>query len=367
MHQNRDSQHRLQQGKLRLVPKSQPGDTPLVTTLASGNRTHRMDTQVAKLLLILDIMIISLGTMVVSTWLPQAMLTFYSFNIILFLVLACTFKLLDLTDNYYILGKVTLLGCIYLLPQVLFLLLSAAPLSILAGCIFTHMGILAVITACHALVSKGLAKPNPASQYRRMELFIKYVLDKILALFGLLLTLPLFAAIAVLIWLEDRGPVLFCQARIGLDEKPFLMYKLRSMTIDAEEKIKQAASHNHKQTLFKMQHDPRTTRLGRIIRKLSVDELPQLVNVLKGEMSLVGPRPPLPSEHQHMNTEHRRKFLHKPGITGLWQITGRVNNERSFDAVAYYDNLYIENWCLMHDIWILLRTIPIVLLQKGAS
>jgi lipopolysaccharide/colanic/teichoic acid biosynthesis glycosyltransferase len=168
--------------------------------------------------------------------------------------------------------------------------------------------------------------------------------------------------VALCICLESKGAPIFRKIRIGKDEARFTMFKFRSMFSGATS----PDLGTQKQVLYKKPNDARITKLGSILRKLCIDELPQLWNVVRGEMSLVGPRPPIMEEYEQMNWYHRRKFEATPGMTGLWQITGRIKNQRDYNAVAAYDVHYIETWCLAEDIRILLKTIPVVVFRKGA-
>lgn len=180
-----------------------------------------------------------------------------------------------------------------------------------------------------------------------------------------LIALPLLILIAVAIKVGDRGPVLFRQTRVGVHGKEFPCFKFRSMVVDAEAKLaKLQAENEHDGVLFKIKDDPRVTRVGKIIRRLSLDELPQLFNVLRGEMSLVGPRPPLPSEVQQYGDDVRRRLLVKPGITGLWQVSGRSN--LSWEDSVRLDLYYVENWSLSTDVVILFKTVRAVLARDGA-
>jgi lipopolysaccharide/colanic/teichoic acid biosynthesis glycosyltransferase len=183
----------------------------------------------------------------------------------------------------------------------------------------------------------------------------------------ILASAPILAAIAVAIKLEDGGPVLFRQTRVGRDGRLFIMFKFRSMVPDAEARKAALMAQNEMSDgiLFKIRRDPRVTRVGRIIRKLSLDELPQLFNVLRGEMSLVGPRPPVPSEVALYDPGHRRRLAALPGITCLWQVSGR--NEIDFHGQVQLDVAYIERQSIRLDLAILIRTIPAVLAGKGAS
>lgn len=176
---------------------------------------------------------------------------------------------------------------------------------------------------------------------------------------------PIMAFIALLIKLESPGPVLFAQERVGKNGRRFTMYKFRSMVDNAESQRAALMDHNEADgPLFKMRDDPRITRVGKWLRRLSFDELPQLYNVLRGEMSLIGPRPPLPSEVEAYQEWHKRRLEVSPGLTGLWQVSGR--SELTFDEMALLDIYYIENWSLGMDTRILWQTIPRVLLGTGA-
>jgi exopolysaccharide biosynthesis polyprenyl glycosylphosphotransferase len=197
-------------------------------------------------------------------------------------------------------------------------------------------------------------------------LLVKRAVDVGLALLLGVVCLPLAALLALLIKLTSEGPVLFRQVRCGLSGRPFTFYKLRTMTEDAEERLGEVAHLNeHEGPVFKSSHDPRVTRFGRLLRRFSLDEIPQLWNVLKGEMSLVGPRPPLPDEVARYEKWQRRRLSMKPGLTGLWQVSGR-SDLPSFDQWMELDLAYIDNWSLTLDAKILLRTIPTVLSGKGA-
>jgi len=196
--------------------------------------------------------------------------------------------------------------------------------------------------------------------------FLKRGLDITLSLFFLIVLSPLFALIAFFVWVEDGGPVFFAQTRVGRFGRDFKMYKIRSMCLDAEERLKDLLGKNqHKEGItFKIKDDPRITRTGKWLRKFSFDELPQLYNVLIGDMSLVGPRPPVPREVAKYSLEDRRRLAIKPGITCIWQISGR--NEINFSGQVNLDVNYIESQSLATDFKILARTIPAVLSGKGA-
>ena len=177
---------------------------------------------------------------------------------------------------------------------------------------------------------------------------------------------PLFALIAILIKLEDRGPILFRQVRVGRHGRQFMMLKFRSMRVDAEARLKELLAKNQHTggVTFKIKDDPRVTRIGKWIRKFSFDELPQFWNVLVGEMSLVGPRPPVPREVALYTLGDRRRLAVTPGITCIWQISGRA--EIDFPGQVQLDVRYIESRSLWQDIKILFKTIPAVLTGTGA-
>ena len=203
------------------------------------------------------------------------------------------------------------------------------------------------------------------SSYKR--LLIKRVMDIAGGLVGMLITLLFFPFVAIAIKLDSPGPVLFSQIRIGRNGRRFKIYKFRSMYVDAEERKKELEKQNEMQGLmFKMENDPRITRVGKFIRKTSIDELPQFYNVLKGDMSLVGTRPPTADEFEKYNQYYRRRISMTPGLTGLWQVSGRSEIE-DFDDVVRYDLQYIDNWSLTLDVKILLRTVWVVLAGRGSK
>ncbi len=208
------------------------------------------------------------------------------------------------------------------------------------------------------------------------HLFVKRVIDVVGASIVLILASPIMAATAALIWLEDRGPITYTASRAGRRGQFFRMYKFRSMVTNADElKKKMEAENERTGPLFKMSNDPRITRIGKIIRETSIDELPQLLNVLKGDMSLVGPRPALPEEEAAFDEELRDRFEVRPGITGLWQVEARSN--AAFNAYRRLDLHYVENWTLWLDLRILLATAeqvavslalaPLRLFRRGAG
>ncbi len=194
---------------------------------------------------------------------------------------------------------------------------------------------------------------------------LKRVLDVSVATVAIVLSSPIMVITAIAIKLESPGPVIFKQVRVGKDGEHFYCYKFRSMYVDAEQRLKELQAKNEADgPVFKMKRDPRVTRVGRVIRKLSIDELPQLFNVLKGEMSLVGPRPALPSEVAKYTYEQIGRLHAIPGITGLQQVSGR--SDLDFKRWVELDLQYIAEQSIWKDIEILLRTIPAVLLGRGA-
>jgi exopolysaccharide biosynthesis polyprenyl glycosylphosphotransferase len=197
-------------------------------------------------------------------------------------------------------------------------------------------------------------------------LFVKRVLDIVGSFFFLLILSPLFLCIAALIKLEDRGPILFRQKRVGKWGREFEMYKFRSMCLNAEALLAEVLSKNKhsEKVTFKMPNDPRITKVGKWMRRFSLDELPQFFNVLVGDMSLVGPRPPLPREVRLYSPTDRRRLAVMPGLTCLWQIGGR--SEIDFSGQVQLDVQYIESQSLWVDLKILLATIPAVLSGRGA-
>ena len=199
---------------------------------------------------------------------------------------------------------------------------------------------------------------------REVGLLVKRLMDILGAIVGLVLLSPVLIGAAVAIWLTDGAPILFRQERVGLHGRPFTMIKFRTMIRDAEEQLDELMEFNERSgAAFKMEDDPRITRVGKVLRKTSVDELPQLWNVLTGSMSLVGPRPPLPREVAEYDIWHRRRLSMKPGITGLWQIEAR--HEPDFDRWVEHDLIYIDGWSIWLDVKILLRTVPALLTHGG--
>ncbi|TAL22100.1 MAG: sugar transferase [Frankiales bacterium] len=194
---------------------------------------------------------------------------------------------------------------------------------------------------------------------------VKSAFDRVLAALALLLLAPALLGLAVAVRLTSPGPAFFRQERVGRDGQVFRLWKLRSMTVDAEERRADLLHLNeHDGAMFKIRDDPRVTPLGRVLRAWSLDELPQLVNVLRGDMSLVGPRPPLPDEVATYDGHTHRRLLVKPGITGLWQVSGR--SDLSWDETVRLDLQYVEGWSLGLDLTLLARTVVTVLRGRGA-
>jgi exopolysaccharide biosynthesis polyprenyl glycosylphosphotransferase len=177
--------------------------------------------------------------------------------------------------------------------------------------------------------------------------------------------LPLWLVIAAAIKLESRGPVLYRDRRVGLNERGFDMLKFRTMRADAEEMQAQLEEENEAEgALFKIRDDPRVTRVGRVLRRFSIDEIPQVLNVLRNEMSLVGPRPLPVRDYELLEPWHRKRYLVLPGMTGLWQVAGR--SSLGFDDLVRLDFYYLEHWSIWLDISILLKTLPAVISTRGA-
>jgi exopolysaccharide biosynthesis polyprenyl glycosylphosphotransferase len=195
--------------------------------------------------------------------------------------------------------------------------------------------------------------------------FVKRAMDVAISLVGIIFLFPLFILLAVMIRLDSPGPAVFRQIRVGKQEQLFACFKFRSMKVGADEEKDRLLDKNEvRGPVFKMRDDPRITGMGRFIRRTSLDELPQLFNVLMGHMSLVGPRPAIPSEVQRYQPWHKRRLEVAPGMTGLWQVSGR--SELSFDEMVLLDLYYIENWSPLLDLQILVRTLPKAILGEGA-
>ena len=200
--------------------------------------------------------------------------------------------------------------------------------------------------------------------HRVVGLVFKRMIDIVGSAIGLVLLSPLFLLTAIAMRLVDDGPILYSQTRVGLHGRPFRIVKFRSMVPDAEERLDEVAHLNERDgILFKATDDPRITRIGGWLRRTSIDELPQLWNVLTGSMSLVGPRPPLPEEVEQYDIWHRRRLSMKPGITGLWQVEAR--HEPDFNALVEHDLVYIDGWSIWLDFKILARTLPALMAHGG--
>jgi exopolysaccharide biosynthesis polyprenyl glycosylphosphotransferase len=194
---------------------------------------------------------------------------------------------------------------------------------------------------------------------------VKGLFDRLAAAMALLLLSPLMIALALAIRMSDEGPAFFVQTRVGKDGKVFRIYKFRTMVVDAEARLAELRSRNeHDGVLFKMRHDPRITAIGLFLRKYSIDELPQLFNVVRGDMSLVGPRPALPEETARYADHVRRRLVVKPGLTGMWQVNGR--SDLSWEESVRLDLRYVENWSFALDLQILWKTITVILRGSGA-
>lgn len=196
--------------------------------------------------------------------------------------------------------------------------------------------------------------------------FIKRLIDIVASILLLIILMPLFMIIMLLIYINSPGPVFYKQTRVGRWGKLFTMWKFRSMYLDADKRLKEIMAENEMTggVIFKMKNDPRIIPIGRFIRKASIDELPQLWNVLKGDMSLVGPRPALPSEVNQYSLQDRQRLEVIPGITCIWQVSGRSNIP--FPQQVELDTEYIQSQSLLLDLKLLLKTIPAVLLSRGA-
>ena len=196
-------------------------------------------------------------------------------------------------------------------------------------------------------------------------------MDVVLSALALVLLAPLFAVVAIMIKLDSRGPVFFRQARVGAGDRRFSIYKFRTMALDADDRKAEFAHLNTHALnggdprLFKIVGDPRVTRAGRFLRRYFLDELPQLINVLKGDMSLVGPRPLIPEEDRHVEGPERRRLQMRPGMTGLWQVLG--HSAIPFEQMVALDCEYVATWSLRGDVRLLLRTVPVVLSGGGRS
>ncbi len=206
-----------------------------------------------------------------------------------------------------------------------------------------------------------------ASTQNNIALTFKRAFDIVFGTLGLIISIPIIAITAIPLKLESEGSLFFKQLRIGKNGRPFYIYKLRSMYVDAEERKEELMDQNEMDGLmFKIDDDPRITKVGKVIRRLSIDELPQFFNVIRGDMSLVGTRPPTVDEFKQYESRHKRRLSMRPGITGLWQVSGR-STIQDFEEVVKLDCEYIDDWSIWLDISILFRTIPVVLTHRGAK
>lgn len=211
----------------------------------------------------------------------------------------------------------------------------------------------------------GVRDMSAVGRNRHFDQLFKRTLDLIIVVVLSIPALILMAIVAIAIRLDSGGPVLYASPRVGRDGRPFAMYKFRSMVVGADEQKEALRALNEADgPLFKIRADPRLTPVGRVIRRLSLDELPQIYNVLRGQMSLVGPRPPLPEEVAAYKPWHRQRLAVVGGLTGLWQVSGR--SDLTFDELCLLDIYYIENWSLALDVRILLQTVPHLLSRRGA-
>jgi exopolysaccharide biosynthesis polyprenyl glycosylphosphotransferase len=199
-----------------------------------------------------------------------------------------------------------------------------------------------------------------------MQIILKRLIDVLVSAVAMVLFIPIFLAISIAIKWTSTGPIFFSQKRIGYNGRTFNCLKFRTMVVDAEILKSQLKDMNEMDgPVFKIKNDPRVTQIGRFLRKTSLDELPQLINVFKGDMSLVGPRPPVPEEVYQYQLADRRRLSIRPGITCIWQASGR--NDIPFDEWMKLDRQYIDNWSLWLDMKILFKTLAAVLFQRGAQ
>lgn len=204
-----------------------------------------------------------------------------------------------------------------------------------------------------------------AIEDRHLYRLLKRIFDFITSLVGIILLLPLFLVVAGLIKVEDHGKIIYKQTRVGRNGSLFSIYKFRSMRMDADKHIAELLKYNQVEgPMFKIKDDPRITKIGKFIRKTSIDELPQLVNVLRGQMSLVGPRPPLVTEVKQYSEYDKQRLLVIPGCTGLWQVSGR--NDVGFSEMVELDLEYIEKSNLLFDFFLVIKTLKIMIIPNGA-
>jgi exopolysaccharide biosynthesis polyprenyl glycosylphosphotransferase len=240
-----------------------------------------------------------------------------------------------------------------------------------------RLGVPFALPACggyriaRAALSHPAAAPDGYVHYlsvrrKPLQRALKRLLDIVVSAAALAVLLPILLTAALAVALTSPGPVFFAQQRVGMRGRHFRMLKFRSMRVDAE-KLRSELQHRNERSgpAFKLRDDPRVTRVGRWLRKYSIDELPQLVNVLRGEMSLVGPRPALPEEVAHYAAWQRRRLSVRPGLTCVWQVSGR--DAVSFGSWMVMDMRYIDHWSLGEDLMLILRTLPVVVSGKGAS
>ncbi|MBU2501023.1 MAG: exopolysaccharide biosynthesis polyprenyl glycosylphosphotransferase [bacterium] len=234
----------------------------------------------------------------------------------------------------------------------------------------------AVVDGEYAVQAPAFFIPADTTRYAGPQALVKRFFDLTVSGILLLLTAPLMGLIALLIKQSSPGPVFFVQERLGKDGKPFKFYKFRSMKHNSDDAIHRqfaamfingdergCAESNSGEKVFKLKEDPRVTGIGSLLRRTSLDELPQLINIVRGEMSLVGPRPPIAYEIENYLPWHMERLRAVPGLTGLWQVSGR--SSVSFDEMVHMDIRYISNWSLWRDVMILLKTVPVVLRGTG--
>lgn len=215
------------------------------------------------------------------------------------------------------------------------------------------------------LESKAVSLNKEKIKSRFMYHSIKRIFDFMAAICGVIILSPVMLVIAILIKVEDHGPVFYKQVRVGKNGKKFKMYKFRSMFVNADKMLSKLKEQNDVEgPMFKMKDDPRITKVGHFIRKHSLDELPQFLNVIKGDMSLVGPRPPLPSEVAEYSDYDKQRLYVTPGCTGLWQATER--NEVGFSEMVQLDIQYIQRASFMFDLWIIWKTVEIIIKPNGS-
>ena len=215
------------------------------------------------------------------------------------------------------------------------------------------------------LESKAVSQNKKQIKSRFMYHSIKRIFDFMAAICGVIILSPVMLVIAILIKVEDHGPVFYKQVRVGKNGKTFKMYKFRSMFVNADQMLAKLKEQNDVEgPMFKMRDDPRVTKIGHFIRKHSLDELPQFLNVIKGDMSLVGPRPPLPSEVAEYSDYDKQRLYVTPGCTGLWQATER--NEVGFNEMVQLDIQYIQRASFMFDLWIIWKTVEIIMKPNGS-